>query len=184
MGTDWVELGLSQAGLTRFVRRAQELVGLRGEVEVLLTGDRVLRRLNREWRGKDKATDVLSFPAPVELAGISAGDLAISLETAAKQAAEHGHALRDEVRVLLLHGMLHLSGMDHEVDDGEMAEREAELRRELRLKNGLIARVEGVSGQKKATAKTTTTAKAKENAKGAKSAKVRHGSRGASKVAR
>ncbi len=149
MGTDWRELGLSQAGLTRFVGVAQRAVGLRGEVEVLLTDDRTLRRLNREWRGKDKATDVLSFPAPVELEGIAAGDLAVSLETAAKQAAEQGHSLRDEVRVLLLHGMLHLAGMDHEVDGGEMAAREAELRKELRLKSGLIARVEGhTSGAK------------------------------------
>ena len=140
MGTDWRELGLSPTGLARFVGVAQRAVGLRGEVEVLLTDDKTLRRLNREWRGKDKATDVLSFPAPDELEGIAAGDLAVSLERAAKQAAEHGHTLRDEVRVLLLHGMLHLAGMDHEVDDGEMAAREGELRRELRLKSGLIAR--------------------------------------------
>ncbi len=147
MGTDWRELGLSQAGLTRFVGVAQRAVGLRGEVEVLLTDDKTLRRLNREWRGKDKATDVLSFPASEELEGIAAGDLAVSLETAAKQAAEQGHTLRDEVRVLLLHGMLHLAGMDHEVDGGEMAAREAELRKQLRLKSGLIARVTGVRGR-------------------------------------
>jgi probable rRNA maturation factor len=138
----WRALGLAQRGLEQFVRRAQALVGLRGEVSVLLAGDTVLRRLNRDWRGKDKATDVLSFPAPTELAEISAGDLAVSLETAARQAEEHGHALRDEVRVLLLHGLLHLSGMDHEADKGEMAEREALLRKELRLKSGLIARTE------------------------------------------
>lgn len=136
----WSALGLAQRGLEQFIRRAQALVGLRGEVSVLLAGDAVLRRLNREWRGKDKATDVLSFPSPAELAEISAGDLAISLETAARQAAEHGHLLRDEVRVLLLHGLLHLSGMDHETDKGEMAAREAELRKELRLKRGLIDR--------------------------------------------
>jgi probable rRNA maturation factor len=69
--------------------------------------------------------------------------LAISLDTAARQAREHGHSLRDEVRVLLLHGLLHLSGMDHETDRGEMAAREAGLRVQLRLKSGLIARVEG-----------------------------------------
>jgi probable rRNA maturation factor len=144
----WAALGLSQRGLSQFVRRAQALVGLRGEVSVLLSGDTMLRRLNREWRGKDKATDILSFPAPHELAAISAGDLAISLETAARQAEEHGHVLRDEVRVLLLHGLLHLSGMDHEVDSGEMAAREAGLRKELRLKHGLIARVEGRASPK------------------------------------
>jgi probable rRNA maturation factor len=119
---------------------AQVAVGLRGEVEVLLASDKTLRRLNREWRGKDKATDVLSFPAAEEMAAVYGGDLAVSLETAQRQAEQHGHSLRDEVRILLLHGLLHLSGMDHEADAGEMAEREAELRKRLRLKSGLIAR--------------------------------------------
>jgi rRNA maturation RNase YbeY len=139
----WRAWGLSRTGLSRFLRTAQTEVGLRGEVEVLLAGDRTLRRLNRTFRGKDKATDVLSFPAPEEFAGDHAGDLAISLDTAKKQADEHGHALRDEVRVLLLHGVLHLAGFDHEVDSGEMAAREAELRRKLGLGTGLIARASG-----------------------------------------
>ena len=142
----WQAVGLSRGGLARFLSEAQRTVGLAGEVDVLLADDKTLRRLNREFRGKDKATDVLSFPAAEELAGPShAGDLAISLDTAARQAQEHGHSLRDEVRVLLLHGLLHLSGMDHETDRGEMAAREAELRERLRLKSGLIARVNGAS---------------------------------------
>jgi probable rRNA maturation factor len=139
----WRAWGLSRSGLGRFLKSAQAAVGLEGEVEVLLAGDRTLRRLNREYRGKDKATDVLSFPAAEELAGTYGGDLAISLETAKRQAEEQGHGLRDEVRVLLLHGLLHLSGMDHEVDGGEMAERESGLRAQLRLPDGLIARAEG-----------------------------------------
>ncbi len=145
----WRAWGLSRSGLSRFLHTAQEVVGLAGEVEVLLAGDRTLRRLNRTYRGKDKATDVLSFPAydsaPAmgEFGDAHGGDLAISLDTAKRQAEEHGHSLRDEVRVLLLHGLLHLAGMDHEVDGGEMAEREGELRGKLRLPNGLIARVEG-----------------------------------------
>jgi probable rRNA maturation factor len=151
----WSALGLSRSGLSRYLRTAQTLVGLRGEVDVMLADDRTLRRLNREWRGKDKATDVLSFPAAAEMAEVHAGDLAISFDTAAKQAKEHGHTLRDEVRILMLHGLLHLAGMDHEVDRGEMAERESGLRRKLRLKRGLIARV----GEP---------AKAKTNAKGVK----------------
>jgi probable rRNA maturation factor len=113
---------------------------LRGEVEVLLASDKTLRRLNHEWRGKDKATDVLSFPAIKEMAAEYGGDLAVSLETAQRQAEDQGHSLRDEVKILLLHGLLHLAGMDHEEDSGEMAEREAELRKKLRLKSGLIAR--------------------------------------------
>ncbi|MGI4831311.1 MAG: rRNA maturation RNase YbeY [Janthinobacterium lividum] len=141
----WGALGLSRAGLTRFLHLAQVSVGIAGEIEVLLADDRVLRRLNREFRGKNKPTDVLSFPTGDGFPGAHAGDLAISLETAGKQATEHGHTLRDELRILLLHGVLHLSGMDHEADDGEMAEREMELRRRLRLPVGLIARAGVVS---------------------------------------
>ena len=180
----WRAWGLSRSGLGRFLKSAQELVGLEGEVEVLLAGDRTLRRLNRQYRGKDEATDVLSFPAAEELAGVYGGDLAISLDTAKRQAEEQGHSLRDEVRVLLLHGLLHLAGLDHEVDGGEMREREAELRGRLRLPNGLIARVEGGATAKaqadpygmtarkakttaRATAKSQTTAKAVD-AKGGK----------------
>ncbi len=139
----WRVLGLSHAGLSRFLHTAQAAVGLRGEVDVLLTGNSTLRRLNREFRGKDKPTDVLSFPSAVPVNDISeshAGDLAISLETAQAQANEHGHSLRDEVRVLLLHGLLHLAGMDHETDRGEMAAREADFRHTLGLPSGLIAR--------------------------------------------
>jgi probable rRNA maturation factor len=137
----WRAVGLSRAGLGRFLKTAQAAVGVADEVQVLLAGDATLKRLNREFRGKNKATDVLSFPA---VPGMGyGGDLAISLETAQRQAEEHGHSLRDEVRVLLLHGLLHLAGMDHEVDGGEMAAREAELRKALGLKSGLIARVEG-----------------------------------------
>jgi|SRR5215469_3757132 len=132
---------LAKSGLTRFLRRAREAVGLEGEVEVLLTSDTAIKRLNRDFRGKNKATDVLSFPAPEEIAEEHAGDLAISLDTAARQAASFGHSLGEEVRVLMLHGLLHLKGMDHETDSGEMAAREAELRSELKLPATLIERV-------------------------------------------
>jgi len=146
----WLELGLSASGLGRFLRAAQRAVGLQGEVQVLLADDATLKRLNRTFRGKNKATDVLSFPAGPTTVFFGepdepelAGDLAISLETAARQAAEYGHSLRDEVRVLLLHGVLHLAGFDHEADSGEMAAREAELRQKLRMTTGLIARASG-----------------------------------------
>jgi len=132
------EVSLSKAGLARFLNRARAAVGVDGEVHVLLADDATLRRLNRTFRGKNNPTDVLSFPAAPE--SEIAGDLAISLETAARQARRFGHSLRDEVRVLLLHGTLHLAGFDHEADRGEMAARELELRRELRLPTSLIAR--------------------------------------------
>jgi probable rRNA maturation factor len=131
---------LSKSGLSRFLNNARALAGLEGEVDVLLTTDAQLKRLNREFRGKNKATDVLSFPVPPEVAAVHAGDLAISLDTAARQAAGFGHSLRDEVRILLLHGLLHLAGFDHEIDKGEMADREARLRKALKLPVGLIDR--------------------------------------------
>jgi probable rRNA maturation factor len=148
--------GVSKAGLARFLRAALRAAGLEGEVQVLLADDRTLRRLNRRFLGKNKATDVLSFPAAATAVFFSepggaelAGDLAISLEMAARQAARYGHSLRDEVRVLLLHGVLHLAGFDHERDRGEMAEKEAELRGKLGLRSGLIARGGGAEAKGK-----------------------------------
>jgi probable rRNA maturation factor len=132
-------LTISKSGLSRFLNRARTAVGLDGEVDVLLTSDAEIKRLNRAFRKKNKATDILSFPASSEVPEI-AGDLAISLDTAARQAAEHGHTLRDELRILLLHGLLHLAGQDHETDSGEMATREATLRRQLKLPLSLIER--------------------------------------------
>lgn len=131
----------AKSTLTRFLNRARTAVGLTGEVDVLLTGDSEIKTLNRQFRRKNKATDVLSFPAPEEIFQQHAGDLAISLDTAARQAASFGHSLADEIRVLMLHGLLHLAGMDHEIDKGEMAAREAELRQDLRLPATLIERV-------------------------------------------
>lgn len=135
---------LSKVALTRFLKRAQMAVGLPGEVSLLLTDDGRMRQLNREFRGKRKTTDVLSFPAP-EIPGLPpnhqhAGDLVISLDVAAAQAEQFGHTLNVELRVLLLHGLLHLAGMDHEADAGEMQRRELLLREELKLPGGLIER--------------------------------------------
>ena len=136
--------------LLKHLRASQAAVGLKGEVAVLLTTDDGIRGLNRRFRKKNKATDVLSFPADGD--GM-AGDLAISLETAARQAAEQGHALGVELRVLILHGLLHLKGMDHESDDGAMARREARLRTQLKLPLGLIERVEAHGHKQAARAK-------------------------------
>jgi probable rRNA maturation factor len=134
------ETTLSKSALTRFLNRARTAVGLTGEVEILLTSDVELKRLNRTFRSKNKPTDILSFPTPSEISAQHAGDLAISLETAARQAAQFDHSLSDELRILILHGLLHLSGLDHETDHGEMAARELELRSALKLPTTLIAR--------------------------------------------
>ena len=137
---------LSRLALARFANKAQRAAGLSGEVNILLTGDSEMQRLNLQFRHKDKPTDVLSFPADGSFpaAGIGAeklaGDLAISVPTARKQAIEQGHSLSTEIKVLILHGLLHLAGHDHEADEGKMARRERQLRAKLGLPQGLIAR--------------------------------------------
>lgn len=134
--------------LREFLQRARQATGLQGDVSVLVMDDAGIRRLNREFRRKDQATDVLSFPAPPETG--AAGDLAISLETAARQAVVLGHPVNVEMKVLLLHGLLHLAGYDHETDDGEMRRRETRLRRELDLPAGLIERTSPPKATRKA----------------------------------
>lgn len=104
-----------------------------------ITNDEALRSLNKTFRDRDYATDVLSFPASNNGAG-DWGDIAISAERAAEQAEEFGHSRLDEVRLLMLHGVLHLTGMDHERDGGEMARTETALRTEFGLEKGLIER--------------------------------------------
>jgi ssRNA-specific RNase YbeY (16S rRNA maturation enzyme) len=192
---------LSRLALARFANLAQRATGLRGEVNILLTGDAEMQRLNRQFRRKDKPTDVLSFSNlwpngtpksvpwkallmedlsdPDEAAGYlnearkdspaaykralqnvakarranaagprervpastpAGGDIAISLSAARAQAAALGHGLLTEVKVLILHGMLHLAGHDHERDHGEMLRLEQKLRGELHLTDGLIER--------------------------------------------
>ena len=158
-----------RATLGRFLRLAQTAVKLRGEVTVLLTTDAGIRSLNRRFRHKNKATDVLSFPVEDRSWG-QAGDLAISVDTAARQAAEHNHSLGTEMKVLILHGLLHLAGHDHEADEGQMRKLEAKLGAKLGLRQGLIARVEPEPAK---TAKTTKKAAAKVVKKAAKTGGAR-----------
>jgi len=149
--------------LEKYLLQAQQAVRLRGEVSVLLSSDANIKRMNRQFRQKNKATDVLSFPAMDLGMGPAserlAGDLAISVETARRQAASQGHSLTIELKVLLLHGLLHLAGYDHEADEGQMARREQKLRALLKLPLGLIERVEGSSPAARAV-KTPATKKA------------------------
>ncbi|MGD1107094.1 MAG: rRNA maturation RNase YbeY [Terracidiphilus sp.] len=128
--------------LGRFLSKAQAAAGLRGQVTVLLCTDATIRNLNRRFRGKDRATDVLSFPStnPAPNPEKIAGDLAISVETAREQAVEQGHSLGVELRVLILHGLLHLAGYNHEADAGKMQRREQQLRVRFGLPQGLIER--------------------------------------------
>jgi probable rRNA maturation factor len=105
--------------------------------ECLLTNDSELTRLNRDFLGKNYPTDVLSFP---EEGNHQLGSMAISVERAAAQAVEHGHSIDDEVKILMLHGALHLLGMDHESDRGHMARQEKKWRKKLGLPLSLIER--------------------------------------------
>lgn len=136
----------TKRALEQFLAKAVTTARLRGSVSVLLTGDSEIQRLNHDFRGKNKPTDVLSFPAGEHVGRARvAGDLAISVETAAREADRRGHPLELELRVLLLHGVLHLAGFDHEKDSGEMARKENLLRKKLGLQQGLIARAEAKS---------------------------------------
>jgi probable rRNA maturation factor len=137
--------GMSRSSLERFVLRARRGAGLRDIVNVLVTNNSELKSLNRRFLGKDKPTDVLSFPAAPAAhskAKRVAGELAISADIARQNAVRLGHSVAHEVKILVLHGILHLAGYDHERDNGEMARREMRLRRQLNLGAALIERTQ------------------------------------------
>jgi probable rRNA maturation factor len=98
-------------------------------MSVVLAGDRLVRRLNREYRGRDRSTDVLAFPGAGGREGL--GDVVISVPMAERNARREGHTLLQELDILALHGLLHLLGYDHERDDGAMNRLELRLRRQL-----------------------------------------------------
>jgi probable rRNA maturation factor len=120
---------VSPARLRRVLRGAAAALGVRGEVSLVLAGDRLLHRLNRDYRKKDRPTDVLSFPGEGGEAGL--GDIVISVERAERNARDLGRTLGQELDVLALHGFLHVLGYDHETDDGTMERLEGRLRKRL-----------------------------------------------------
>ena len=165
-----VPASLRRAAIERFARKLQKEVVKSRPFDTLITGDAELRRLNRDFRGKDYPTDVLSFPTAWQAeacptkammghasacqrplpgaflhsfpgSGRFLGDIAISLGRARTQAREFGHTVEQEVQILMLHGVLHLSGHDHDTDSGAMARAEKRWRAKLGLPNGLIERV-------------------------------------------
>jgi probable rRNA maturation factor len=150
--------GLSRSTLERFVLRARRAVRLRAGANVLVTSSSELRSLNRQFRGADKATDVLSFPASPGIADSrrAAGEVAISADIARENAERLGHSVAAEVKILALHGILHLAGFDHESDNGEMARKELQLRRQLKLEGGLIERMQPGAGKVPARRKART----------------------------
>jgi probable rRNA maturation factor len=131
--------GVRRAATERFARKLEAEAAKGRPFDCLISGDTELRRLNREFRGEDHATDVLSFPAAAPQERL--GDIAISAGRARAQARQYGHSLETEIRILMLHGVLHLLGMDHAADGGRMARAEKHWRARLKLPNGLIERV-------------------------------------------
>ncbi|MGH9696630.1 MAG: rRNA maturation RNase YbeY [Bryobacteraceae bacterium] len=121
--------------LTDFARDLSRQIVTGRVFDCLITGNAELRRLNLAFLGHDYPADVLSFPNENGL-----GEIAISVERADVQARSFGHARMDEIRILMLHGLLHLAGMDHERDDGEMERTEAKWRARFGLPQTLIAR--------------------------------------------
>jgi probable rRNA maturation factor len=122
-----------EAGARRIRPWLSELVAVvapaADSLGVRFTGDREMRRLNRTYRGRDAATDVISFPGGTTPEGRHLGDLVVAVPTARRQAAAAGHGVERELRALLLHGVLHCLGHDHETDDGAMERLERRLRR-------------------------------------------------------
>jgi len=124
-------LQLDTDAWSTFATRALNAIGKNGSsATIAFVSDKRIRELNRQFRGIDKATDVLSFPAEEEN---NLGDIAVSVETAAAQARENELSFEDEMSQLILHGLLHLCGYDHEADNGEMNRLELRLRRKLKI---------------------------------------------------
>jgi probable rRNA maturation factor len=119
---------LDPSRLRRVLLGAAGALRVSGEVALVFTGDRRMRRLNQQYRGRDEPTDVLSFPGSRET---GLGDIVISVETAARNAKGLGRTLPQELDVLALHGFLHVLGYDHETDDGTMDRLERRLRRRV-----------------------------------------------------
>jgi probable rRNA maturation factor len=137
---------LSKAGLERFLLRARRAAGVKGAVNLFVTSSAEVRSLNRRFRGKNIETDVLSFPADSHetlRTSRMAGEIAISADVAKQSAVRLGHSAAEEVKILALHGILHLAGFDHERDNGQMERKERRLRVALRLPAGLIERATG-----------------------------------------
>ena len=122
-------LKLDTDAWSEFAEKALNAIGNNeASATIAFVSDKRIRELNRQFRGVDKATDVLSFPGGEKT---NLGDIAVSVDTAARQAKENGLSFDDEIAQLILHGLLHLSGYDHETDNGEMNHFELKLRRKL-----------------------------------------------------
>ena len=129
--------GIRRREVRAFARQVWERLARGRALTILVSDDAELTRLNRQFRGRDYVADVLSFPSS-GTGGL--GDIAVSADRARSQAAELGHSVEQEIAILILHGVLHLIGMDHEIDRGQMRRAETQWRRRFALPAGLIER--------------------------------------------
>ncbi len=133
------KVSIDDSVISAFIARLSRDLAPEREFAVVVGSDEAVRRANKQFRGKIGATDVLSFPDDDDE---RLGDLLISAARAQRQAGDYGHSVEEEVQTLILHGLLHLLGHDHEADNGEMAAEEERLRKRYRLSAGLIERVQ------------------------------------------
>ncbi len=110
------------------------------DIELIITTNEQIQILNKEHRKIDKPTDVLSFPLEFDIPNMPLGSIVISIDFVKEKAKEYNHSMEDEFKLLFIHGLLHLSGFDHEVDNGEQRQKEEELIKKFNLPNSLIIR--------------------------------------------
>lgn len=124
----------SQSEIISFGKRIMKEMRMHGDICLLITTDKTIRKLNCNFAKRDKATDVLSFPNEMKkIYGNYIGDIAISLDKAKKQSIKEGHSLMHEIKILLLHGIIHLKGFDHASDNGQMDLLENKMQKKLGL---------------------------------------------------
>ncbi len=131
---DRVDCGLDFSNLKKINKSLSDR-----EVELIITDDKEIKELNSQFRGIDKATDVLSFPLE-EAPFMPLGTIVVSIDKIKEKAQEFGHTQEDELALLFIHGLLHLLGFDHEKDDGLMRKKEAEIIKGFDLPKSLILR--------------------------------------------
>jgi len=126
----------------QFLDKIANYLKVNRDIELLIVDSKTIKSINYEYRGVDKVTDVLSFPLE-SVANIPLGSIIISIDKAKEISSKLKHKVDDEIALLFIHGLLHLLGYDHEIDNGQMREKESETIKEFKLPSSLIIRSEG-----------------------------------------
>lgn len=134
----------NQTDLQINIEKLEEIASVltHSPIELIITDNATIQKLNAQYRDKDKPTDVLSFPIDQEIPGMPLGSIIISEAFVHEKADDFGHSYQDELSLLFIHGLLHLLGYDHEIDNGEMRQKEESLIKEFDLPESLIVRTE------------------------------------------